>query len=354
MQLKENLCICSTAYQCFNILGLCRSEINPKETDLIIIDFTGKILDQLNNSFLKVFFNSIEIIKIKPKNDYIKLLKALVFTRFSKPIIYKKIFTYGTEINSRLISLQYYHKRYSHLFYFEDGLESYDCVLSSNVKSIKDIGFKFLYGKTPLELCEALYVYEPNVVINNSYNKKVLPIKKITNKSDEIENIIKNAFRGNNIAFPKKIVFLEAWFSEKEKYELQQLFISILEETVETGVACLKKHPNDRNNFNFDTKLPVINDFGSFEVKNFFCSMNDYIFVSIISTACLTPKLIYDEEPTVIFLYKIFLNHYIYEEWIETDKVIRRIRSSYKKPERIMIPENIEEYRECLKKIRVC
>lgn len=68
------------------------------------------------------------------------------------------------------------------------------------------------------------------------------------------------------------------------------------------------------------------------------------VIISIHSTACLTPKILFDKEPYVILLYKIVIRHdWPYFEMM--DRVISAFKSSYIEPSKVMIPETIEEYR---------
>ena len=63
--------------------------------------------------------------------------------------------------------------------------------------------------------------------------------------------------------------------------------------------------------------------------------------------------MIYDEEPYVIFLYKIFLLRFTCPEWNETGKVIEKIKSNYKKPSKIIVPESINELKKYLNQLSV-
>lgn len=351
MELKESICICSTSYHVFNILNLCRSTIEPKSTTLLLLDFGTNFFNQIHVENLRKIFENVIIISVNRKREYFKFIRILLKGKFSKKEIYKNIFTYATEINSRLYAMQYWHKRYSNIFYFEDGLETYDWVMYNKAKEKIDTGFKFFYGKRPLELCKALYVYEPECVINNTFHKPIFELQKVKSTTCFNDIDIKSIFSGDITPFPKKIVFLAAWFSEIEKYYSQNDFIQILVDTIGINQCCIKKHPNDKNSSIIDNQITVANS-GCFEVANLYNDMNSYIFISIISTACLTPKLIYDQEPIIIFLYKIFLDSYDSKEWRETDKVIQKIRKQYKNSERIMIPDSLQEYRKCLENIK--
>ena len=72
--------------------------------------------------------------------------------------------------------------------------------------------------------------------------------------------------------------------------------------------------------------------------------------IGYCSTALITPKFIFDEEPIVICLYKLAEFHNKGKAR-EIDNVFMRLRESYKRKERVNIPENIIELENMLKKI---
>ena len=71
--------------------------------------------------------------------------------------------------------------------------------------------------------------------------------------------------------------------------------------------------------------------------------LEDRIFVSVHSTACLTPKLVFDQEPTVILLYRLV------EELFErlpphlrpNEAFFQAVRDTYRRPERFLIRTNV-------------
>ena len=75
--------------------------------------------------------------------------------------------------------------------------------------------------------------------------------------------------------------------------------------------------------------------------------LEEDLLISIHSTACLTPKLLFDKEPYLILFYEL-----IDKEVTEiNDKFIltmERFIARYRDPKRIMIPKTIEEFRECV------
>ena len=75
--------------------------------------------------------------------------------------------------------------------------------------------------------------------------------------------------------------------------------------------------------------------------------IEDKLLISVHSTACLTPKILFDKEPYVILLYKMVINHN-WPYYQTMDQVIELFRQSYSEPEKVIIPENFDEYKKAI------
>jgi hypothetical protein len=73
--------------------------------------------------------------------------------------------------------------------------------------------------------------------------------------------------------------------------------------------------------------------------------IDDRCLVSINSTALFNPKLLFDQEPYIIFVYKLVKLFY---DWSLFEGTIKLFVEEYRDKEKIMIPESIEELREYL------
>lgn len=354
----QNLFICSSVFQIFNIINLCTSNCELKKSDVLLIDYGTNIDRYLDLNFMRSKFNNVRIIKHKRRTRNIsiyvnvikEILKNKILTNRWK-IEYKNIFISGTEIYSKIYAYRYMDKL-KNLYYIEDGLGSYNAVLDENTKKKQDTVFQFFYKEKPLNICKGAYLYEPSNVINNTYNKALYSIPKVKRDTNTSE-IIKNTFKGDVIDIYQKIIFLEAWFNDMEQYMFQNELLKIVIDVIGIENIGIKKHPNNINNTNLYESRSLIEGMSSFELNNIYYSLNDKILISIISTACLTPKMIYDEEPYVIFLYNIFLSKYKFPEWSDAEKVIDKVKKTYRIPSKIIVPETIDELKECLRNINI-
>ena len=345
--MKSNrLCICSSVYQIFNIINLYEMSQGKMSADLCIVDYGTSILDDVNIEYLRSFFNNVYLISAcrltGSKKAYIRIILTILKTKIKSFFCkkYKEIFLTGTEIYSKMIAMMHSSKETS-VYYYEDGLESYDAILDRNSKIKQDKVFAVLYGTTPIKKCVGLFVYEPSLVLTNDYDKKIYSIEKIKRGLNHLINL-KNVFTMIPKEIPGKVVFLEAWFINNDQYDYQADLFRIVASYFPSKDICVKTHPN--------ANKKVLNEAegsycGSkcFEINNYFFPVEKKLIVSIISTAAITPKILYNEEPRILFLYKLFLKKYSYNEWNRTDLVVRRIKQRYSDPSRIMIPESFEQ-----------
>ena len=66
----------------------------------------------------------------------------------------------------------------------------------------------------------------------------------------------------------------------------------------------------------------------------------------------MNPKLILDAEPTIVFTAKISGYDKSAAEMDEFLKIVRRIKSIYRNPEKVIIPETMEEFENIMRKLK--
>ena len=70
--------------------------------------------------------------------------------------------------------------------------------------------------------------------------------------------------------------------------------------------------------------------------------LEDKMLMSIHSTACFTPKILFDKEPYLLLFYKLCDDKVTYRNE-RFDIFVERFVKTYRDPEKILIPESIEE-----------
>lgn len=342
------LFICSTQYHLLNCIRIASEKSKKSKKDVLILNFNNGLNEKINYNSLAYIFDNIFHIDVCKMSDS-KTKKAFcimsLLLNSSKDYFnnkYNQVFISGTEIYSKIIAMKLWKKGTS-IFYFDDGLASYESVLNKESKFKQDTIFKVIYTKRPLEVCSGLYVYKPDLVVNNSF-------KTLINKIKIADDIVfcqemKDIFTDEIKPFNKKIVFLTAWFNESRYYKEQINYIDTLANLI-PGEYCVKLHPSDLRK---ELLLKyTIEECGNFELTNICYNMKNMVYISIISTACLTPDIMTSNSYTIIFMYKIFMKKYDMPTWEDVDKVIGKYISKSCKS-RIYIPESMEEFIKIIK-----
>lgn len=79
--------------------------------------------------------------------------------------------------------------------------------------------------------------------------------------------------------------------------------------------------------------------------------VNDLVLISVYSSAQITPKFIFDTEPTLIFLYRLYSTGASEEQITHMEEMIEDMRKAYRDPEKIYTPKTPEELSAVLQKI---
>ena len=72
-------------------------------------------------------------------------------------------------------------------------------------------------------------------------------------------------------------------------------------------------------------------------------NVSQNVFISVLSTVGITPKLMFDQEPVIIFLYRLVKLDKVQHISSEYFKFIESFANIYVKRNRIFIPESMQE-----------
>lgn len=205
---------------------------------------------------------------------------------------------------------------------------------------IQMTGLKVMDGS----MLKALYMFEPewNCI---SHKENVLPMSKIDKNNKQILDAINKTFYESELSkqyLEKEIIVLE---QPQMKLAMDKsTFWEKIFKVLNKKVAIIKRHPRQRQSDLIDLKIDIAeNGSEPWEVELLNNNMYDKLLVSISSTSCISAKLMFDEEPYVLLLYKILPIDY---KLLISDKLQRffeKIGKSYTYKERFCIPESIEE-----------
>ena len=353
MNSAPNIFIVSSVYQLFNAINITEQNASFEKTSVIMIELNDNALfsNVVDIDYLKAKFKDVHIVNIqRPSNRLSKIiyvLRQLLSKSYQKLNDREEadVFISGTEIYSKVIAYQLMMKN-SNLYYYEDGFGSYNSVLDKMSKKKQDVVFKLLYNKYPLQKCSGLFVYEPQKVCCNSYGTKIFRIKKINRMESRVIDY-KKVYKGNVITFNKNYIFLNSWFDDLRFYTLQDNLTEITKKIVGEKDLCIKSHPNEWKKSSTIQGVEVINSKSSFEISNYYQAYNNKIFISVDSTASLSPGLVYGDQPIVIFLYKIFENEFNCNWGANTTFQVLTSDNP-----NVYFPDTMEEYKQIIEGIK--
>lgn len=353
----KNFFICSTPYQLFNIVNIVNAYYQKDTNYLGILD-----LKHDNSNYILTcaksmdIFDVIKIInsgkssfnpkkKIEKISYYLNCVVRIIFPALMKANFndLDRLFITGTEVFSKIIS---YHllsrNNICSLYYYEDGLASYYDVINYRIYDLKNAMLKSRFGYYLIDKCKALFLYEPIYLIENSTSLEIKRIPQITINSLYASNIYKHFVKNkcSEVLLENQCIFFDSNFENRVDIEDSVKLQEIIQQYSKNTIL-VKRHPLSNCNYWEKEKTKIIDVKENFEIYCLVHSIQTNTLIGVISTACLLPKIVFNCEPRVIMLYKLFTNCGIY--WKNIDSLIQKIKRQYSKPENFMVPESIEE-----------
>lgn len=359
----SNLFVCSTPYQLLNAISIaisCKSEsdiifTSPEVVESIDIGLLkeSKVFHECyiwNDLSRKIGDRNISS-RIDSINNSIK--KVIYYSRISKNINtlpnkieqYNNIFTSYLDYPAQLIYSNFRRKGVV-LHFYEDGTYAY-YVLSRGQGRLRTFISKVLFGYNIIQECRYIWVRKPQLLEKGEHTS--VRVRKIPLLSNDTSAIAKVFGLNDKVldAFNRRVIYFDSYdkLQNSTLLKVQDSIVKILADTFRDDLV-VKPHPQyTRSHYAQDlivasTKVP-------FELINAFVNMDDKVLVSIFSTASFSPKLIFDQEPNLVFLYKLTdlesRNNYDY------DGMIKKISSMYSR-NKVSVPGSIHDLMELLKR----
>lgn len=112
----------------------------------------------------------------------------------------------------------------------------------------------------------------------------------------------------------------------------------------------IRFHPKEKGRKVPET-MNIDNGSVMWELRAAMTDMNNKILIGYYSTAQMTPKLLFDQEPWLIFLYRIDESLFDENRKKSLDILVGDLKASYRDKGKIFIPESINEFKEQLDSI---
>lgn len=360
---------CSTPYQIITAIAL--QHMLQEEADIYIIPlFSAASKYAENIKKLDVFRNvklvedeDIERNKNLKSKFLIHLRGAYKYLRVDKIVEeilidksrYNKIYASSKSFIPRMVYFYCIkHKINSELIYFDDGEGSYDFKLRIEPSLADKIIRYFLFGKRSIENNHKMYLYDPDLYkeINGCIcGERIYPIshdftterfKKIMSIVFEIEN--------KDLISEKAILIdmiKEVKYGDDEVKRINKTYSEISKMFAKDGIV-IKRHPRDTSKYSLEMKC-YKNDSIPFECLCTQIDMDKKVLIGLYSTALIIPKMLLDQEPTVILLYRLFKRKNQTEaDRKKQDKFYDSCKNRYASKNKFFIPETFDELTEAL------
>ena len=344
-------------YTLLNAVNL-ESSLSKKGSAKVYLFFFGNVSGFHTNIFNKVkdsLFYRVYIEKHPNKSNKLVNLFKLVFKvgKTNKIYITKKdsVEIFSQNLIFTLLAPFKLTKAFQY-HYIEEGLSSYTDFnhrLENRNFWIKTINY-LIYNGNLIPKFKYLYIYNRNLY-NGIMETKTLPrfdvslFKYSTNHEIKNENFPKRMFLGSPLESIDSLLSKKLQTNEKNNF---QLFVS--EKLGEVYYLLnnknfyYKAHPNEILNGIHDrfelyhTNFPWELNINSLEDSS--------ILISVFSTAAITPKILYNKEPRLIFLFRL-LHPYLF---FQAEEFLKRVKNSYHNKDRVVAPRTINELSEILYK----
>ncbi len=235
--------------------------------------------------------------------------------------------------------------------YFEDGIGNYldfRGLFPPFVSLQDDIWYALHLKKNPWRHIKSIYLNTPYIADIDNIEK--LQIPKV---ESNVEKIIAYVFNDSSHSNEdKRIIYFTNPIQDypdniEKKRAVKNEIISILKNTVGSNVL-LRYHPRDKE---IVEGISIDESKGIWEISCKDRISENSILIANISTAQFTPKLLYNREPYLIFLYKLFGD--CENNFYQWEKFLYQFKKSYSAENKIYIPESMEEFRFILERIGI-
>lgn len=348
---NDSLFIAFTPYHILQCIRLARSLDSHAKADLYVVNLfknANTLVERLQASGIFRHVILFEEYKVYP--PVIQKLMTLLWIMFPRATMEKYAHQHVPEqCYSRVYISGYFSlmdsvkltQSQAEFVEYEDGLRNYcydDTEARARTGLFNLINKLFLNNRLSYDIT-TVYLNQKEAHTGTQFTA-VLDIPKATEPKQE-NDILKTVFEycENTVYREHKFVYLTQPLSEttltKAQLETEKDILSVLDKG-----TVVRVHPRqsaeDYQNFFLDTA----NNLWELECQDKIT--DEHVLISAFSTALFTPKMLCDKEPTVIFTYKL------YGSSLDFTNLTDMLRRMYRHPERVIVPNTLEELKVCL------
>lgn len=366
-QREKFLFICDTPFQIFNCVNFVQNnQMGGKgKSDIIIVhqfQNSKKISERLKKQ--KIFCHVYDVNPLKKEKGVKSKFRTFIRIMTPKRTISSCLNESCDKIKTRyrffFLSFQtslalsfHLANPYVDIYLIEDGLGSYVGNIEDDFTSVlyKIMNKYFLDDKLSLRP-QAVYLNSPQLC----YSKISTKFAKLADPKSDSGNLKKIMdifnYSLDNESSQSHFIYLTQPLEETKGYirNSECIVQKTLHEELNKDSLEVRVHPRQKD---YRTeKLKISDNSQMWELECLFKICDSQILISAYSTTLFMPKLLNNKEPILIFVYKLLFEDTGSKEWLEREKFIANFAATYADPLRVFIPDNMEEFRNILKKLR--
>ena len=351
--------VCTTPFQIIGSVSIVMSE--GILADLYVVpqfNDAEKMADRIREQkiFRKVIFVNTDTIEAYKRSGS-KLRKAagivanyinvrpVVESIIDKDAEYSHLYISSKANIGRLFRLYFIRTRLDvQVTYIDDGESSYDNKMLITPSRSDYYIQLLLFGRKAVDYSYSLKLFSPELYHELNPDSEI-PVSKLPaiEKNAETVRIFNSIFNVSEDDFiDERVVILDILKSNLlpgEADKLDRIYGSIIDAFGADNVV-IKKHPRDASPANPGWKYYAKKNV-PFEIFSLNTDISDKILITVSSTAVTMPKLLFDSEPTVIYLGALVDT--VQGSIDKSRRYYEKIGEIYRDKSRFLIPQSVDE-----------
>ncbi len=348
---------CATPLQIYTSIILAETDFQKEEKTIYLIDYFHGYEDYLSRLENIHVFNKVKLLSLKTMYDRIKTRKNGIFLFVIWNIYYylsssrllraldievengdSIFFSYLEPLCLMLARVNKKRKLHLHFMGYEDGIGAYTMPLDR-----KPGRFERFLTVAPYFNKECYWVYRPEYVIDSCEDSMLKRIR--LDYDDKLKSDILSIWAEvNRIHIEDKYIFFDDTVSNDALNQIVDE-LDCLDDSI-----IVKKHPKRMDDFyelkGYNILAPQSIPFESYLIGN---DMSDKVLINTFSSAVINSVFMFNQRPTIIFLYEILEDDAYKYRINEVRKLIEDVRIIYGECKyKIHVPKSFEEFRALL------
>ncbi|MCR5391079.1 MAG: hypothetical protein K6E77_10040 [Lachnospiraceae bacterium] len=262
---------------------------------------------------------------------------------------------YSTWPDDMVLQLLVCNKGAEHVLY-DDGLGSHSYDMFEFGRNPDTLARFNRYGLDIEKFRPKRLLLSWNEKTENNYMVEVLPMLK---EQEDLKELLKFVFdyKETDLYRNNRYFFLSQPYAKDDRFNFgREQFVQKEYKCFEMmnrllGSFVMRLHPAEQKSERQripGAELDQINNMWELQCLNDI--KEDSVLIGMLSTAQYTPKYLLGKEPYVLFLYKVCFTGTDFYKESDLEKCYA-LKNSYIDKEKIMIPDDLDELEECLKKL---